>query len=352
MLVYAGVDEAGYGPIVGPLCVACTCFVVGEVGSREPGIGSRKESAAPDLWKLLKRAVCRKIGDARGRIAVNDSKVLKGANDRVTRHPLADLERGVLAFLACADGSATGNRESAIERTTTTLPGDCGELLSLLLTDAPTLPWYERMTNLPVGIDAALARIAASRLRHCLESEGTQVAWMQCDVVDAGEVNRRLKLLKNKAEVNMLSVMRLVERVRQFASKMNCSEAPRIVIDRQGGRTHYLDHLRTTWPDAKLRILEECEDYSEYRLDFGDHAMTLTFCVEAEKAHLPVALASMTAKYVRELLMMRFNNWFCGQLPELKPTAGYYKDGKRFIRDIEPLITKLKLPKADLIRRA
>lgn len=199
-------------------------------------------------------------------------------------------------------------------------------------------------------MDGALARIAASRLRSCLNDANAQVAFMQCDVVDAGEVNRRLKLFKNKAEVNMLSVMRLVERVRKYAVESNVVH-PRIAIDRQGGRTHYLEHLQTTWPNAKFRILEECDDFSEYRLDFGDHAMTLSFRVQAEKSHLPVALASMTAKYVRELLMMRFNNWFCGQVPDLKPTAGYYKDGKRFIKDIEYLITKLKLPTADLIRR-
>lgn len=347
MQVYAGIDEAGYGPIVGPLCVACSCFVVGEEdGSREPGTGNRGEVAPPpDLWKLLKRAVCKKVGDSRGRIAVDDSKALKGANDRASRHPLADLERGVLAFLACVD-QRTVNQDSDTQN----LPCDCGELLSLLSAAAPPMQWYASPNVLPVGLDAALARIAASRLRNCLDETKTQIAFMQCDVVDAGEVNRRLKLFKNKAEVNMLSVMRLVERVRQFAAQRGAN--PHIVIDRQGGRTHYRDHLQTTWPEAKLRILEECDDFSQYEVDLGSSEMTLSFRVQAEKAHLPVALASMTAKYVRELMMLRFNTYFRKHQPELKPTAGYYKDGKRFLKDIEPLITRLKLPSAELVRRS
>ena len=93
MLVYAGIDEAGYGPMLGPLCVACTAFVLEQY---EPAEGP------PNLWTLLAGAVCRKSSDKKRRIAVDDSKKLKGAADGAS-HPLRHLERGVLSFCPGAD---------------------------------------------------------------------------------------------------------------------------------------------------------------------------------------------------------------------------------------------------------
>ena len=80
--------------------------------------------------------------------------------------------------------------------------------------------------------------------------------------------------------------------------------------------------------------------------------MTVSFETGAEQKHLPVALASMIAKYVRELLMARLNRFFCGHLPELKPTAGYVQDGRRYLAEITPLIEELGLSRSSLIRKA
>ena len=82
-LLLAGIDEAGYGPTLGPLCVGMTLF---RVRDWEPG------QEAPDLWKLLSGTVCKKPSDARRRIPIADSKALKLANDTKTRHPLVHLE--------------------------------------------------------------------------------------------------------------------------------------------------------------------------------------------------------------------------------------------------------------------
>ena len=97
-------------------------------------------------------------------------------------------------------------------------------------------------------------------------------------------------------------------------------------------------------------MLAETETISRYRLELDGSFITISFIVEAESAHLPVALASMTAKYVRELLMLRFNRYFQSLMPELKPTAGYYGDGRRYLNDIEPLIDRLGIDRQSLIR--
>ena len=71
---------------------------------------------------------------------------------------------------------------------------------------------------------------------------------------------------------------------------------------------------------------------------------------DSEQAHLPAALASMTAKLVRELHMARLNRFFGARIPDLKPTAGYVQDGRRFVQEVDPLLRKLKLDEHQLIR--
>jgi len=63
-----------------------------------------------------------------------------------------------------------------------------------------------------------------------------------------------------------------------------------------------------------------------------------------------VALASMLSKYLREALMRRFNTFWARYMPEVPPTAGYYGDGARFLRDIEPARRKLGIADEQLIR--
>ena len=87
MLIYAGIDEAGYGPMFGPLCVASTAFVLEDCNP---------EDGAPDMWSMLHHIICKKRKDAKHKIAVNDSKQLKS---NAKKKALTHLERGVFAFM-------------------------------------------------------------------------------------------------------------------------------------------------------------------------------------------------------------------------------------------------------------
>src|SRR5216683_4820929 len=78
-----GIDEAGYGPNLGP-------FVMTAVACRVPNV-----CAGDNLWTLLASAV-RRIGDANdGRIIVDDSKKVYS-----TARGLNGLERGVHTTLS------------------------------------------------------------------------------------------------------------------------------------------------------------------------------------------------------------------------------------------------------------
>lgn len=325
MLVYAGIDEAGYGPLLGPLCIAATVFVL-------DGVESPRR--APDLWDILGHAVCRRKRDRRRRIAVDDSKKLKGANGDPRVHPLLHLERAVLAFIA-----AGGTDRAAA-------PADDDALFDALDVTIARRPWYGSRTSLPVAHPPDDMRITISRLRRAMQAAGARCELLRCTVIDAASFNADVERAGTKAAVNFEAAMRLVNAVWRGWP----DEHPRVIVDRQGGRTHYREELRLAFPEAVIRVIAEGEALSRYRLVRDGSPLTITFARQAEDGHLPVALASMTAKYVRELLMMRLNRFFRARLPELEPTAGYVQDGRRYLRDIEPVIRDLKLDRRTLVR--
>jgi ribonuclease HII len=326
MLVYAGIDEAGYGPILGPLCVGAAVL-------RMEGVDP--EDGPPNVWQVLRTAVCRGARDAKKRIAINDSKKLKGSNT-ARLHPLTHLERGVLAFL----GDAVRD-----------LDDDDG-LFRLLGVNIPSCRWYGDPQPIPTAHDAAALRIAAARLARCMSRLGVSVELMRCEAVDVRELNESIERHGQKAAINFEAAMRLADEIWRSCE----ADHPRLMIDRHGGRTHYREPLQMMWPDALITVLAETDRVSRYRLERrlagGERRrMTVSFEPAADGGHFPVALASMTAKYVRELFMARLNAYFEREMPELKPTAGYFKDGRRWIEEVTEVIRRLEIDERELVRR-
>ena len=58
-------------------------------------------------------------------------------------------------------------------------------------------------------------------------------------------------------------------------------------------------------------------------------------------SHLPAALASMASKYLRELAMRAFNDFWRRSVDGLRPTAGYPQDAKRFKAQIAAVQAEL-----------
>jgi hypothetical protein len=70
----------------------------------------------------------------------------------------------------------------------------------------------------------------------------------------------------------------------------------------------------------------------------------------ADGAYLPAALASMAAKLVRELLMLRLNRFFASRVENLQPTAGYVQDGRRWLADVAGLLQTSGFDQNTLVR--
>lgn len=325
VLIYAGIDEAGYGPLLGPLCVGCVVVTIDGID------GAAKDLRAPNLWELLKDAVCESPADKKKRIAFADSKKLKGAKEGKS-HPLRHLERGVLSAVAA---------EQALPATDAELFAHLGATVA-----APSeSPWYGSTTPLPLAHDVDALAIAANRLRLACAHAGVRFTRIACDALDGARFNE-LAAKSQKSEMNFEMAMRHVHRVWTEHGPQH----PRVVVDRHGGRMHYREPLQLFFPEAKIAIVAETETLSRYRLDDSRGSVTISFEVESESRHLPNALASMTAKFTRELFMERMNRFFRGHIAELKPTAGYVEDGRRYLKDITPTMRALGITSERLVR--
>jgi hypothetical protein len=123
-----------------------------------------------------------------------------------------------------------------------------------------------------------------------------------------------------------------------------------VFVDRLGGRSDYRSLLGLAFPERHVHELEVSEGVSRYRLGAAASDWFVEFRVDADKQHLPVALASMVAKYVREALMARFNEFWRRWLPEIRPTAGYSQDAARFLTDLQPVVHSAGVPRELFVR--
>jgi hypothetical protein len=129
------------------------------------------------------------------------------------------------------------------------------------------------------------------------------------------------------------------------------TEAVCFFIDKHGGRNAYAAVIQHALPGGMPVALQEGLARSAYRVAGLGRPVSLTFEPRADSAHFCVALASMTSKYLRELLMGEFNAFWQARVPGLKPTAGYPGDAGRFLEAIRPAARKLKIAEEALWRR-
>ncbi len=296
MGVIIGMDEAGYGPNLGPLVITATVWDLPD------------DSPPLDLWQAFADVVDQ-VSPANGKIHVADSKVVYSPGKG-----LSNLEHAVHCLLAL-------NGE---------WPRSYTELCRRLVggdTDADDRgPWWDGCDlALPLDGDHLTISEAGTRWRTCCESQSIRLRTVVSDIVLPRRFNRLLDKHGSKGVVLSKLSMQLLSRVLDF-------EEPRpttVIADKHGGRNRY-DLLLAEIAGGRFIVREtEGRAASVYRI--GN--TRIRFQTRAEE-HLPVAAASLVCKYVRELAMELFNAYWRTYLPGLKPTKGYPVDARRFRRDI------------------
>lgn len=315
----AGMDEAGLGPILGPLVVAGVAMT-GPEGT--------------DPWRALARHTSR-TRHQKGKVRVADSKLVNQGP-----HGRRRLEETALVFWTAKHGETPGTLRALLQH------------LGVDLDSLARCPWYEDLDlRLPLDADAGFVQLQAELMARAMHKAGIALVDLVVRPVDVEEWNGLIADTDNKSRAHFRAYAEVLGRLLAHApSTPGTGERGHLVADRCGGRMHYAHDLRRLRPDARVDVVTETPSVSSYALHLPGGVVAVTFAERGESRAFPTALASCLAKYLRELMVEAMNRWFCARVPGLEPTAGYYQDGHRFLDDLAPFLRQHALPRERLVR--
>jgi hypothetical protein len=311
-----GIDEAGYGPNLGPLVMTAVACRLTDRHARDC------------LWTLLAPAVRRGADADDGRLLIDDSKKIYS-----TARGLAGLELGV--------HTAVWRQRAALHAL---IEGLCPDDVTELRREA----WYKGESPLPLLVEGdALGRAVTQFDEACA---GREVGpWRACAAVSCPpRFNALVDAAGSKGAALADGLSRVIGGIRGLIPG---GEDLFFFVDKHGGRNAYAALIQHALPNGVVLARQEGMSASVYQVQGLGRDVILTFRPRADSEHFCVALASMTAKYLREVLMREFNAFWLEQVPGVKPTAGYPGDAARFFEAIRPAAERLGIVESALWRR-
>ena len=306
MGIVIGMDEAGYGPNLGPLVITATVWEV-------PG-----DPHDADFWSAFAGLVSPEPPSTAGHIQIADSKVVYSP-----ARGFDNLEMGVLAACGLL-GWMPSSYGDLVQRVTCLSAGDLA-----------TEPWFaDRDAPLPSVIDAEhVGRLATAWTETC-RTTGFRLRAIRSDVVLTQRFNQLTRQFDNKSTALSHLSLNLLRQVWTPGE----TERTLVLADKHGGRNRYQDLLADIADGQFIFCVDEGAERSRYRIGATD----VVFQTRSEQ-HLPVALASMVCKYLREVAMELFNAFWREHIHGVKPTKGYPVDARRFRDEIDKTRRQLSI---------
>lgn len=371
-----GTDEAGYGPNLGPLVISVSVWDVPVNLSGE------------EMYKRLYPIVCpvkakKELKTNKGSFLLDDSKKLyHGHSSSSVKH----LEYALLTALRSID-----KIDSNVDFQTlyTALTQEASGLFHNNEASNSVMEWeIPQSFPIPLDADKEYLNITTEAFQRIQNDSDVHLTDLRSDVVFPARFNRECAALGNKSTLLSKTTLNLLK-----AALQSCHGETVVWCDKHGGRNFYADLLNECFNNSKgnksndnvlefcqsdcraqqlslfdndnsdkevdetikkeddfrqdfVEILEQSERISSYRFTWQGYERTIHFQAKSDNS-VPAALASIACKYLRELFMNQFNQYWRSKVENLAPTAGYPQDAKRFLEQIR---SKIDFPLSQIWR--
>jgi len=307
-----GVDEAGYGPNLGPLV--------------QMAVAMRVPHVACNVWESLAEVVTKAKPKKRKdtRLIIDDSKAVYSSGDTLHR-----LERGLFATMI--NGATTFD-----------------DVLTPIDHDLRQEMWFDGGAMVPIDLSMEERQEWHARFSSACACAELELGPVHGIVVNAPKFNAVVDRSGSKATVLADGLVSLLQSMR---SSIPGTEPIFVYVDKQGGRNFYAPLISTAFPDGWVNVVVEKATESRYRVTGLEREIELLFTPRADGLHWTVALASMGCKYLREVCMKQFNQFWQSKVAGLKATAGYPVDAARFIGEIRTAIREMQIDEATIWRK-
>lgn len=320
-----GIDEAGYGPNMGPLVVCATAWRA----PLELEVCELSQMLAPEFQSKPLRKGSKHV-------PMGDSKLINQG-----KTGFASLSAGARFLL---EAIAKSHRSQSVDEVLAWMSPEDFERIK-------RVPWYSNCclprecADNPWELENSSFQDAEKKMAQL----GLSLLDARTRVVDEPEFNRQVDRIGNKS--SLLSELSL-NLARMIVDRNAAVDEPIFVYcDKHGGRNRYQSFLMASFDQEWFSVQAEGQHRSEYQANWAGSPMTIQFQVDGDSI-FPSAASSILCKWIREEHMLKLNTfWQSKSESVIAPTAGYYVDAIRFSKQIEPLSQKLNLSRENWWRK-